>query len=53
MPVVLAADLGRTNLRMAEIDRQGTLLYQTRRETLRAELIFTLFSQARQDEREV
>ncbi len=35
--VVLAADLGGTNLRMAAIDRDGQILYQTRRETPREE----------------
>lgn len=35
--VVLAADLGGTNLRMAAIDRDGQILYQTRRETPRGE----------------
>lgn len=33
--IVLAADLGGTNLRMAAIDREGTILYRTRRETPR------------------
>src|SRR5688500_13764765 len=31
--IVLACDLGGTNLRMAAIDRQGKILYRTRRET--------------------
>lgn len=31
--IVLACDLGGTNLRMAAIDREGTILYRTRRET--------------------
>jgi hexokinase len=35
--IVLAADLGGTNLRMAAIDCQGTILYRTRRETPRGE----------------
>lgn len=35
--VVLAADLGGTNLRMAAIDRDGKILYRARRETPRAE----------------
>jgi glucokinase len=35
--IVLAADLGGTNLRMAAIDRDGQILYQTRRETPRGE----------------
>lgn len=35
--MVLAADLGGTNLRMAAIDCQGTILYRTRRETPRGE----------------
>ena len=33
--VVLAADLGGTNLRMAAIDREGRILYRARRETPR------------------
>jgi len=33
--MALAADLGGTNLRMAAIDCQGTILYRTRRETPR------------------
>ncbi len=33
--IVLAADLGGTNLRMAAVDREGTILYRTRRETPR------------------
>lgn len=37
--IVLAADLGGTNLRMAAIDRQGTILYRTRRETPRGECV--------------
>ncbi|MCA1625740.1 MAG: ROK family protein [Acidobacteria bacterium] len=35
--IVLAADLGGTNLRMAAIDCQGEILYRTRRETPRGE----------------
>lgn len=35
--IVLAADLGGTNLRMAAIDRRGTILYRTKRETPRGE----------------
>jgi len=35
--IVLAADLGGTNLRMAAIDRHGTILYRTKRETPRGE----------------
>lgn len=35
--IVLAADLGGTNLRMAAIDRDGKILYRTRRETPRSE----------------
>ena len=35
--IVLAADLGGTNLRMAAIDCQGTILYRTKRETPRGE----------------
>ena len=31
--IVLACDLGGTNLRMAAIDREGNILYRTRRET--------------------
>lgn len=31
--IVLAADLGGTNLRMAAVDRQGKILYRTKRET--------------------
>jgi glucokinase len=37
--IVLAADLGGTNLRMAAIDRQGNILYRTKRETPRGELV--------------
>lgn len=33
--VVLAADLGGTNLRMAAVDRHGKILYRTKRETPR------------------
>ena len=33
--IVLAADLGGTNLRMAAVDREGQILYRTRRETPR------------------
>lgn len=33
--IVLAADLGGTNLRMAAVDGEGTVLYRTRRETAR------------------
>ncbi len=35
--IVLAADLGGTNLRMAAIDRRGKILYRTKRETPRGE----------------
>ena len=35
--IVIACDLGGTNLRMAAIDRDGTILYRTRRETPRSE----------------
>ena len=35
--VVLAADLGGTNLRMAAVDRHGKILYRTKRETPRGE----------------
>ena len=35
--IVLAADLGGTNLRMAVVNREGTILYRTKRETPRAE----------------
>ena len=35
--VVLAVDLGGTNLRMATVNRQGTILYRTKRETPRGE----------------
>lgn len=35
--IVLAADLGGTNLRMAAIDREGNVLYRTKRETPRGE----------------
>jgi len=35
--IVLAADLGGTNLRMAAIDRAGKILYRTKRETPRGE----------------
>lgn len=34
---VLACDLGGTNLRMAAIDREGNILYRTRRDTPKAE----------------
>lgn len=37
--IVLAADLGGTNLRVAAIDHQGTILYRTRRETPRGESV--------------
>ena len=35
--IVLATDLGGTNLRMAAIDREGAILYRTKRETPRGE----------------
>lgn len=35
--IVLACDLGGTNLRMAAIDREGNILYRTRRATPRSE----------------
>lgn len=35
--IVLAADLGGTNLRVAAVDRLGKILFQTRRETPRGE----------------
>jgi glucokinase len=35
--IVLAADLGGTNLRMAAVNRQGKLLYRTKRETPKAD----------------
>jgi glucokinase len=35
--IVLAADLGGTNLRMAAIDRSGAVLFRTRRQTPRGE----------------
>jgi glucokinase len=35
--IVLAADLGGTNLRMAAVNRQGEILYRTKRETPRVE----------------
>ncbi len=35
--IVLATDLGGTNLRMAAVNRNGTILYRTKRETPRAE----------------
>lgn len=35
--IVLAADLGGTNLRMAVVDHQGKILYRVRRETPRGE----------------
>jgi glucokinase len=35
--IVLACDLGGTNLRMAAIDRDGIVLYQTKRDTPRSE----------------
>jgi len=37
--IILAADLGGTNLRMAAIDRQGAILYRARRETPRGERV--------------
>ncbi len=37
--IVLAADLGGTNLRVAAVDHQGTILYRTRRETPRGECV--------------
>lgn len=37
--IVIAADLGGTNLRMAAIDRDGNILYRTRRETPRGERV--------------
>ncbi len=36
--IVLATDLGGTNLRMSAIDREGTILYKTRRETPKSEI---------------
>ena len=35
--IVLACDLGGTNLRMAAIDREGSILYRTKRDTPRTE----------------
>ena len=35
--IVIAADLGGTNLRMAAVDRAGAILFRTRRETPRGE----------------
>lgn len=35
--IVIAADLGGTNLRMAAVDRSGTILFRTKRETPRGE----------------
>lgn len=35
--IVLACDLGGTNLRMAAIDREGNILYRTKRDTPKAE----------------
>jgi glucokinase len=35
--IVLATDLGGTNLRMAAVDREGNILHQTKRETPRTE----------------
>lgn len=37
--IVLAADLGGTNLRLAAVDEQGTILYRTKRETPRGESV--------------
>jgi glucokinase len=37
--IAIAADLGGTNLRMAAIDRDGNILYRTRRETPRGERV--------------
>lgn len=37
--IVLAADLGGTNLRVAAIDHQGTILYRAKRETPRGESV--------------
>jgi len=37
--IVLAADLGGTNLRMAAVDRRGTILYRTKHETPRGECV--------------
>jgi glucokinase len=50
--IVLAADLGGTNLRMAAVDRDGGILYRTRRETPRggnAPEIVSVISDAAQE----
>jgi glucokinase len=48
--VVLACDLGGTNLRMAAIDRQGKILYRTKRETPKSdradEIVRTIVEEA-------
>jgi glucokinase len=48
--VVLACDLGGTNLRMAAVDRQGNILYRARRETPKSdradEIVSTIVEEA-------
>ena len=48
--VVLACDLGGTNLRMAAIDRQGNILYRTKRDTPKSdradEIVRTIVEEA-------
>jgi len=48
--IVLACDLGGTNLRMAAIDRQGEILYRTRRDTPKSdradEIVRTIVEEA-------
>ena len=48
--IVLACDLGGTNVRMAAIDREGQILYRTRRETPKSdradEIVRTIVEQA-------
>jgi len=48
--IVLACDLGGTNLRMAAIDRQGAILYRTKRDTPKSdradEIIRTIVEEA-------
>ena len=48
--IVLACDLGGTNLRMAAIDRQGNILYRTKRDTPKSdradEIVRTIVEEA-------
>lgn len=53
--IVLACDLGGTNLRMAAIDREGNILYRTRRntpKTERAEEVLAALTEAAKECRE-